>query len=166
MLAIPHLLTGALIGKVAEGVPYALPIAFVLGWLSHYILDSIPHWESYFPNKNNPYFETDDPISKWPKSVLLSIFLDFTVGFFLIFFYLRDVNFWQTAVFWGSIGAIAPDIIDNVPFWNRYVEKIPVLGSMRKFHQSIHISNDQKKYPKYLGLVTQLIVITIVLWIF
>ena len=163
MLAIPHLLTGAVIGDLVEGLPYSSPLAFILGWLSHYVLDAIPHWEMYIPIKISPHFETDDPIGKWPKIVLVNVFFDILIGVSLVIFFIGKTSFWHSAIFWGALGAISPDVIDNIPFWNRYTQKLPVLKQLKSVHQFIHIDNKGQK--GYLGIVSQGLIIGLMIWL-
>ena len=76
MILLVHLLFGAAIGSLVNNIPLAIILAF----LSHYLLDFIPHIE--YPIKNITE-------KKWKKSLpdFVKVFLDFLLGIILIFIF-------------------------------------------------------------------------------
>lgn len=169
MLTIPHIVFGAALGEAVADLPGAAGIAFGIGWASHYFLDSMPHWERLFGPKNDD-FETDIPARQWPRGVFWSAVIDVVTAGLLLWYLIWRVphgfNFWENPIFWGGLGAIFPDIIDNVPFWNKFIGKWPFFKQQRFVHHYMHISHEaQRQVPQYLGVVTQLIVFVFSLWI-
>src|SRR3990167_9537643 len=120
MTLTPHLLLGAAIGSKIGN----LPLAIVLAFLSHYLLDLIPHIE--YPIDN---------ISKkqWRKSLpdFLRVFLDFSFGVLLILIFSNN----QPIIYVCALVALIPDsltIISSI-FPNR------VLSAHDKIHtEKIH----------------------------
>jgi hypothetical protein len=164
MITITHTLAGAAIGYAVRDVSYAPAIAFGLGWASHYALDTIPHWEGLI----KPDIYGLDLTKNVPRIVIIQATLDVLLAAAIIISVLifngELSAFWQSPIFWGALGGAFPDLVDNVPFWAAAVGRTPVLKSIRKFHGSVHIDAQiQKRMPKYVGLVTQLVVIGLAL---
>jgi len=170
MLTVPHVLAGAAIGSLVGDIPGQLPIAFVLGWASHYVLDAVPHWERLYHPKDHPDWDTEEPTKNWPRPIFYQAAADVIIAVALLFIAVHTIHphipWYQSAVFWGGIGGFFPDIVDNVPFWNRQLGRLSLIKRERQFHQSIHVTDEtQERSPKYLGLITQLLVIGGSLWI-
>src|SRR5579872_5534879 len=102
MLLTVHLAAGAAIGEAVSGLPGAPVIAFVLGWGSHYVLDSIPHWEKITGEKF-PQMDTETPVRDWPKSSIISAVSDVIIALLLIIYLVwRDphgAHFYNNPVF-------------------------------------------------------------------
>ncbi len=147
-------------------VPAAPLIAFGFGWASHYVLDAVPHWERLYLPRIESGFTTQLPVSKWPRHVVAQAFLDVLVaiGLLAVLIYKSDTEMFliNNPIFWGGIGGFFPDAIDNFPLWNNFFGRIFPFKYFQNFHQRIHIS-DQKNYtaPRYLGLITQIIVVAV-----
>jgi len=129
MIFTCHLLTGAAIASKIQSAPLALGLAF----LSHYVLDFIPHREYSVKN----IFE-----KRWRKSKLdfLKIFLDFSFGILLILFFsknpcLLSTSFWngKLIIYSGAFFAVLPD---GFTFLALIFEKSKVLGRHYHFHQN------------------------------
>ena len=140
MLITTHGLFGALIGKEV-GYP---PLAFLLGFISHFILDSIPHCDGpddiadrdeNLPNTNAQY-------------LLVSLDLLLAVA---ITIYLFSMGMVLPEMIWGVVGALFPDLIDNVPIWKRKIRKLNVFREFHFFHAKIQ----QFKIPLFWGLAVQ-----------
>lgn len=173
MLIVSHVIAGAGIGAAASNQPEAAGIAFFVGWISHYVLDAVPHWERLYGKEEvQEDFETDLPIRRWPKSFLYQAVIDSIISLVLAIILISiytdgGLGWWQSSVGWGILGAMLPDLLGNVPFWNRYLEKILPFKQERQFHKYIHIDHSyQKKLPKYFGLFSQIIVIALALFVF
>lgn len=169
MLTVPHMVAGAALGSLVGEVPGQNVFAFAVGWGSHYVLDAVPHWERLFGGKGSG-FSTQTPIGQWPRSFLYQAVGDAVLALGLMALLLswrgELMTFWQSPVFWGAFGGFFPDLLDNTPVVNNILGKIGIVQKERKFHQDNHISvENQEKMPKYTGLVTQLIVVAIGLWL-
>jgi len=170
MLAVPHVLIGAAIGAIVTDSPYDNLIAFGGGWLTHYPLDALPHWERIFGYQPGDEFNPKTDLRSWPKTIYIQAIIDVVIALaaliMIIYFLGYESPFWESSVFWGGIGGIFPDLVDNVPYWNRFTSQWPIFKSLNTLHQSTHISTtDQRNSPKYMGLLTQVIAIIIALWI-
>lgn len=166
MLTVPHVVVGAALGSLIGDVPGAPVVAFVVGWASHYVLDSVPHWERLYKPFQEIDWETHDPASKWPRHIFVQAALDVVVAFTLLYFLAQTAAvggvWYASPIFWGGVGASFPDLIGNVPFWNRALRKFTIFKREYDFHVYMHIKDEtQKKLPRALGLVTQLVAVTI-----
>ncbi len=94
MILFCHLLVGALIAAKIKIIPLALLLAF----LSHYILDFIPHTEYSIKNIKG---------RNWRKSILdfLKVTLDISLGVLLILIFSKN----QPIIFIGALFAVLDD---------------------------------------------------------
>ncbi|MBU1177409.1 hypothetical protein KKH96_03125 [Patescibacteria group bacterium] len=137
MVIIPHMLAGATIGAHSPNV-WA---AFCFGLLSHYLLDSLPHWEYLDSLK----------VSKF--SQLIKIFIDFIIGSIIIVFLFLSSSF-NIIIISGIIGALLPDFIEFL-----YVNfKIKLFRPLSIFHHKIHY---YKKVSFLKGSISQTIIVII-----
>ena len=162
MLLSVHLFAGAAIGNAVQVLPGAPVIAFVLGVASHYMLDSLPHWEKLSGEKF-PTLDTETPVEKWPKENLKSAIADVIVTAMFLWYALwrhsSVLHFYSSPIFWGAFGAVLPDLLTNTPFWNKIIVKWPVFKEERYVHEYFHITHESQRHmPKYLGLITQILV--------
>lgn len=168
MLTIPHMVAGAAIGSLVGDVPGQNIFAFAVGWGSHYVLDAVPHWEEWFGKEIHGY-PSDAELKEIPKSTVISGVLDFVLAIVLLVAYLQvfpEGKFYQSPVFWGALGGFFPDFLDNIPLLKKLTIKIPGVEAERNFHDAIHISQEaRRKVPRYTGLITQLLVIGVGLWL-
>lgn len=170
MLTVPHLLVGAAIGSAIPDDLAGNVLALGFGWLAHYVLDTIPHWERVIDPFGDDDFKTTLPVKKWPRRVFYQAVADVTLAFLILLAVINwqgsGLPFWRESIFWGAIGGIMPDLIDNAPFWNRFLIKLPIIRSENHFHQTVHITDQtQKHVPPYLGLATQATAIILSLWV-
>ena len=105
MYLTPHAITGGIIGEKI-GSPI---LAFALGFLSHFILDAIPHGDEAIGNPKNTKGR------KYYIKLLMKIEATDLLGLilFVIFLKYSDISN-PLAVFAGSAGAILPDILWGV----------------------------------------------------
>jgi hypothetical protein len=126
-----HAVVGSLVGAVAAHNPV---FAGVMGFMSHFLLDAIPHWDyklqSASQDKENPLNSTVH-VNKAFLFDLIKIGFDVVVGALIVF-----ALFYQAPTYiiiGASIGAaagMAPDFLQFVYF--RY-PKEPMI-SLQKFH--------------------------------
>ncbi len=159
MILSLHLLVGAVIAVKFEFLPLVILFAF----LSHYLLDFIPHWEYSIENikKRN-----------WKKSGLdfLKLTLDLGVGSILIMFihHLTRVNYF--ILFTAAFFAILPDILTAL---NWLCPNNKVLKYHFNFHHKIHFPKDPapeqvrygagKKILLFWRIFSQVLIVIIVI---
>jgi hypothetical protein len=119
MMLFCHILAGA---AIAAKINIPL-LAFSLAFLSHYILDCVPHWE----------YSIDNILSKqWKQSKkeFLKGGVDFLFGILLVFALVKNQPIVYIAVFF----AILPDglTLINLLFPNKF---LTILGN---FHKKTH----------------------------
>lgn len=125
MILTVHLVTGAALASEIQ----PLPLALLLSFLSHYLLDSLPHPNEYSINNIKE--------KKWRKSLpdFLKIGLDVSVGL-LIISVLTDR---QPAIYSAALLAGLPDFFtfSSLVFPRR-------LTWHEKLHKKIHFAKDKK----------------------
>jgi|GEM_PF-2327741 len=169
MLILTHTAAGAAIGALIPDGPVDNVVGLTLGVASHYLLDKVPHWENWL-GKEVEGFPSGTPLKQLPKITLISLFLDgfLAIGFlvFVMSFIGEAGPFWKSTIFWAASGAVLPDIVDNAPVIREITIKLPFVSRSRAFHERNHIAKGQvKKYGYWTGLFSQLIVITMAVWI-
>ena len=156
MIIAAHVAAGAAIGTIPEINP---ALAFLAGFLSHYVLDFVPHLElsTFLPKEHS-----DVLTCKINFKVILIIGVDLLIAalVWLIFFWHFSAQ--RSAIFLGSLGALTPDILDNSPFWSKYTRKMPVLRNFYAAHIFFHQSLNAKNW--YWGLILYIIMAGGFLW--
>lgn len=148
MLSTPHLLVGAAIVKVVPNPVLGLPLALI----SHFVLDSIPHWDG-------------SPKAPYSKKMFGWIFLDYAFGASLVL--VLTLGYPNPEQYWLWLGAFlgtAPDFILGI-----YKHSEEIFGKYswiripNQFHMSI-----QRNLPLVNGLIvsTVLSLIAIAILIF
>jgi hypothetical protein len=138
MLVLPHVATGAALGALIGDPLIVVPAAIA----SHFILDSIPHWQETMA----PYIPT------W--KTYLRIPIDIGLGIALVIYALSVQPDHAPAILLGALFASAPDL-DVITI------KLPNLqrGFVKKYwdwHCKI-----QREVTSLWGVVTQLIVVAV-----
>ena len=154
MLLSVHATVGAVLG---EQVSTPL-LAFVLGFISHFILDIIPHgdealikaYRNDFKNKGMKYLIVFDLVS---TAILLPLL-----------FYTQKISF-NPVVLWGIIGGVLPDFMVGI---NEVTHKH--FKRMNKLHFWAHGKlgktfgkNLSWTMPLKLGLLGQIILLYLIL---
>ena len=140
MILLVHLLFGAAIGSAVKNIPLAIVLAF----LGHYLLDFIPHID--YPLKNIEK-------KQWSKTApdFLKIALDLCLGGVLVLVFSRN----QPVIYIGAFFGLLPDGITliNLLFPNK------ILEPLQKFHiEKAHFFRN-KKISNFWRLSTQIIAI-------
>ena len=143
MTLTAHAITGAALASLTPSQPL---LGFAVGFVSHFVLDAIPHWDYKFASMKrdeNNRLNDDMVINKDFAKDLLKISLDCLIGFlvtyFIFVFYLKYSIF---VILCGVAGAALPDLLQFVQMkW-----KHEPLNSLRRFHVWIQswISLDDK----------------------
>jgi len=146
MLLSVHATVGAIIG---ENVHKPL-LAFILAFISHFILDIIPHGDKELIKAYRENFKN--------KTMLYLIYFDLISTPILLglLFYTHQINFSQS-VFWGIIGGVLPDIMVAIfEVTDKYFK------NWHKLHSWTH---DRLKWsiPLKIGIIVQIIIIYLIL---
>jgi hypothetical protein len=146
MMATPHLVAGAAIGKAVRQPWLALPLALV----SHQVLDMVPHLDAHgmFGIRG---------AGAQPAEVAFAA-LDVLLGVTLVV--------WATAsqpgrarMWWAAVFALLPDIIDNVPLWQSWFRATRLGGAFTAFHHTWQANVPPAQWP--LGLGTQIVLVMV-----
>ena len=139
MILVTHAVVGAGIASVARLHPIS---AFIVGFLSHFVLDTIPHWDYHLKSSTkgsvaNP-IDGDFVIGRDFYFDLIKIGLDFLLGLVLplIFFSqgMSLLDFVTSGILWGAIGGMTPDFLQFVYSKFRHEPMV----SLQRFHIFMH----------------------------
>lgn len=149
MIAVVHVLAGAVIGMALDSIPAIVIVAFFL----HYLMDLLPHIDpETFAVKRISY--TWSQILTFLADVLSTI----SVGIILTIFHAR----WSYIVI-GSIASLIPDIL--IP-----LERYTAFWPLRRFHCLFHWNRRYARHWSWYiaGIVTPTVfalVSTAILWL-
>jgi len=115
MVLTPHAIVGA---TLAGLVPEHPLVGFAFGFISHFVLDAIPHWDYQLD------FFTTNSLS---RGDLIKLTVDFVLGLSLIWFF-------APALVWGALGGLTPDALQFV--YQKTGSRL--LASLQRFHLWIH----------------------------
>ncbi|OGY41831.1 MAG: hypothetical protein A2Y82_00670 [Candidatus Buchananbacteria bacterium RBG_13_36_9] len=146
MLLSVHATVGAIIG---ENVNTPL-LAFVLAFISHFILDIIPHGDKELIKAYRNDFKN--------KAMLYLIYFDLVTTPILLglLFYSGHITYSRT-VLWGIIGGILPDILVAI---HEISDKL--FSRTHKFHNWTH-ERFKWSIPLKFGIIVQIILIYLIL---
>lgn len=152
-----HAIIGGAVGSALRVNPVA---ALVLGWLSHFFLDSIPHWDyrlrSLKVDEQNPSNKT---LSGGRVFYCDLVRLGFDAGLGLTLAVLFFVNLARPenlmTVLAGAIGALLPDFFQFV-----YIKlRREPFSRMQKIHSWAHSAHRQLNEKPLLGFLLQLLIV-------
>lgn len=135
MILTNHAIAGAALATLTPNQPL---VGFTAGFLSHFVLDAIPHWDysldSIKEDNNNP-MNNDIVINYDFVKDILKIGLDGIIGVLfaclILGFYMKHSIF---IVLCGAIGAMTPDALQ---FAYMKCRREPLV-SLQRFHLWIH----------------------------
>lgn len=154
-----HAVAGAFIGAVASN---NLALAASAAFLSHFILDTIPHWDYSLGSLEKKGVVVDNDMNTDSSMFtldLLKIGFDFLIGMVLV-----AVAFHTfpphviVAAFVGALLGVLPDPLQFVYWKMRFTWMKP----LQKFHMWMHAKTDLKERP-LLGIFSQVAIIAIIL---
>lgn len=148
MLLVPHTVVAVAVATVVEQPALALPLAF----FSHFVLDSIPHWD---PPALIKVLEAKEPI-KPGRDVLLFILVDFllSLGLGLLFVWRALPNMSLAAtILTACFLANLPDGLSLPLLFGRRWDWVLFF---RRFHRATHL----RRLSLLWGLLVQAGVIT------
>ena len=143
MLSTPHLLVGAAIVKVIPNPVISLPLAFA----SHFVLDSIPHWDG-------------SPKAPFNKKLIGGIIVDYAFGASLVFLLTSGLAN-QELIWLGAFLGTLPDFLTGTyKHLEAYFSGIYLIRIPNEFHIRI-----QRNVPFQMGLATSTIAALIAIFI-
>ena len=157
MILIPHIMVGAAIGAKTQN----LGLIVILGILSHFILDKIPHWDYRCRAIKN--FRKDRNF-KALFFDFLKIAIDGLIGLSIAFLIIWQKNIlnlnYLPFILFGIFACLLPDITlgFSLLFSGKFAKKY-----IDFHHRFLHYSKDKEKEGKitFLGLSTEILVSTI-----
>ncbi|MFC1789514.1 hypothetical protein ACFLYY_00880 [Patescibacteria group bacterium] len=149
MIATPHLLVGAILATKISNPFLGLTLAF----LSHFILDLIPHSEYWMLAKNVS--------GKWnhSKKKIFVVVIDVMIGVLLLWFLSQNKIL---ALVGGFLGVLAD--FDNVYFLFPNFTKNKFFKLDQYSHKLFTHWFKGEKTPLFLGVTTQVIVILVAIY--
>lgn len=159
MILTPHLLIGAAIGAKTHN----LGMIIILGILSHFILDKLPHWDYSVPGikkfkKTKSYKNLFIDLFK----IMLDGFLGLIIAFILII-NTNQLNNWKFILL-GILFAILPDIF----LFLSYFFESKFLTSLRNIHHRLHYPREKKKEGEitFPGITVEILVLILAALVF
>jgi hypothetical protein len=149
MMATPHMMAGAAIGKTLRRPWLALPAAF----LSHFLLDAVPHLDSHY------LFGVEQGGPTVPEAAVAVA--DFVFGCWFVAWLVRGRRD-RKLLLAAALCAIVIDLVDNVPPWGVWFSAWPVTAGLSEFHHALQVNVAWGGYP--LGIATQVVTMGIALW--
>lgn len=147
MTLTTHATLGAVIGK-AFGNPV---LAFVFGFISHFLIDMVPHGDTGLSDNYRIY-------KKNQKRAVAYVTVDGVVAllFVLLLANTRDIESMSTFT-WGIIGSVIPDLIIGL----YEITKTPLLKWFNSVHFFFHdfFVTRRGDVPLYYALLAQVVLI-------
>lgn len=144
MLVSPHAATGAAIGALFPQATAAVPLSVA----SHYLLDTVPHWQETLP----PYTPT--------RATWVRIPLDLGLALGLAAWIARSNPTRTKSVLLGALGAVAPDFDSAIVIIPR-LRGTGIVTAYLRWHTSL-----QRETASLWGLVPQIALIGLCLALF
>jgi hypothetical protein len=155
MILVPHIIVGAVIG----GKIHNFWLVAILGLVSHFILDQIPHWD-YLTHQEIVDFRKGKKIR-----TILKTSIDVIIGLIFLFIFIcnHQFNFDQLVlIIVGVFFSILPDLVWGLSM----IFNNKILLKYRDFNDKIGYKSKKEGKITFLGLFTQILVIIVVLFAF
>ncbi len=152
-----HAVVGGLIGAVAsQNLAFAASAAF----LSHFLLDTIPHWDYKLGSIENQGIVLNNDMNTRSRTFLVDLIkigCDFWIGMGLVIlaYYQFPHQVFIGALIGGFMGLI-PDPLQFVYWKSRWKWMVP----LQKFHMFMHSENRLKGHP-VLGILSQTVIMAV-----
>ncbi|MFA6354244.1 MAG: hypothetical protein WCX12_00995 [Candidatus Paceibacterota bacterium] len=159
MILATHALVGAAVAQIFPKYPL---LGFVAAFLSHFILDAIPHddyeRESFISDKNSPndISKMDMVLGKKFIRDLIKISFDCIFGFAVALTFFSNSGLALQIAFIGAVGGVLPDALQFVYF---KIKKEPLI-TLQKFHKAIQHKLGNGIYR--VGILSQIVIVVIV----
>lgn len=131
----------------------AIPLAFA----SHFVLDVIPHSDF------SAFTKADPELRKITRVEVIGAVVDILIGVFLILKVLDSTG----PMVAGSIAAVFPDAVDNVPPWHLWLRRQSWSAWFHRLHHSFDRSiHYERSTPtqRVGGAIAQLVVAVGAIW--
>lgn len=149
MLELPHTVVGAAIATKFGNPALAVPLAF----LSHFVLEVVPHWNPHLYTETKKYGRVTD---KSTRIVAIDVATSLIAGTFIAYQALPNLT--QAATILAAcLAAVLPDVVEAPYFFLRY--RHPLLEKWILLQRSIQFSA-----PVIPGIITQLLVLAAAFW--
>jgi len=144
MLELPHTVVGATIATKIPNPLISLPLAF----LSHFLLDLIPHWNPSLYSETKKFGK---PTQRSTQFVVLDTILSLGVGFFIASRALPNIN-QAIIIVLACFTSVVADVVEGFYFF---------LGIRTKFLENFikFQHRYQGKAPIIPGIIIQVVVI-------
>ncbi len=148
MILATHALGGTAAALLARRYPV---LSFLLAITSHFILDSIPHWD-YPVRSLERSVATGERIRSLDRTLARDIAfttIDFFVGAGLSLFLARPTDAYSfLIVALGIVGGVLPDFLQLV----YYVLKSGMIVKLQQFHVWVHARDRRLKSLPFVGM--------------
>ena len=146
MFLTVHVASGVIIGQyIANPL-----LAFIIGFILHYITDIIPHGDTSVAKKY-----------KNPIHIATAALVDLIILLIVIvFLFLNQINLFKPSIMAGMLGAMLPDILQG--FY--YIYRGKVFKRLQNIHNLFHDAISKKYEMNFiLGLIFQFIILIILI---
>ncbi len=147
MTLTTHATLGAVIGR-AVGTPV---LAFIFGFISHFLIDMVPHGDTGLSDNFRIH-------KRKRKQAVAYVIIDAVVAIFFVLLLAntRDIDSVRTFS-WGIVGGVLPDLLVGV----YEVTKTPMLRWFNTLHFYFHDMFVKRKgdVPLYYALMAQVVLI-------
>lgn len=153
MIALNHALTGAVVSLVVKRPELAIPLAF----LSHFVVDMVPHYNpAGVKGVNKLKQKLTQRSFRWIFAIDMITWPLLLIG--LPLFLVTDVSPWT--IFFCILGAVSPDFIDGYYLFTQSVrKKIVHPGWFARFSVAI------QTYEKPPGLIVEIAWGALMIWL-
>lgn len=148
-----HAVAGVLIGSYVN----QSFVAFVVGFISHFFLDMIPHNDGNIPTVG----QTAKTLRRlYFNKIVGLIYLDISLSLIVAAaLFTNNIHFLTRPIIWGMIGSVLPDVFQALGFFR---PKNKLLRKFNEFHNFIHYS-PEKQISIILGNLTQILTLIILI---
>lgn len=160
MTLATHGIIGAAAASLAPTIP---PLAFALAFISHFLIDSLPHRDyqlASIDEKENK-LETDMRLGRTFAFDLLRTGTDAFIGLVIAFVIFNQWLFQvpPEIIMIGIVGALLPDFLQMVYFLTKHRFLVP----LQRFHNWIQEGKSRRNWPLWLGLLLQAALVILVI---
>lgn len=162
MVLTTHALVGAGLAQLFPGSP---ALAFTAGFLSHFVLDTVPHWDYSLASSRkdvaNP-LNNDIVVGRTFVADLLKIVADALLGTVLAVLFFHNGTFISLCTLMaGAMGGMLPD-----PLQFAYMKlRVEPLVSLQRFHVWMHAKTNFNDAPA-AGIAFQAAIIVATVLVF
>ncbi len=154
-----HAVVGAFVGAAAA---HNLPLAAAAAFASHFLMDSIPHWDyAILSIQKDPANPLNDDMGSnrilFYKDLIRTGF-DFGLGLLIAFLLFKSTG--QTVLVGALLGGVCAALPDALQFLYWKVRKEPLI-SLQRFHLFMHADHDFNNEP-IIGFLMQAAIVVLV----